>query len=933
MVLFHPFWLVLVIPLAVGLWIWPLSSRLLQVLRAAALCLILLALCGLAVRLPGRAGTVVVVADRSYSMPPDSDAAEKEAIGLIQGAMAGDERVGVVAFGERSVIERPPQRGKFAGFVTEVGRDGSNLGAAIEKAVALIPRDGSGRIVLLSDGRWTGRDPALSASRAAARDIPIDYRLLQRASANDVAVSRVDVPTAVTPGESFTISAWIRSPIPQEISFELKRGRRLLAAGTRTVPSGISLLLFRDTAETPGTCQYTLSVLGGQKDPVPENNTAKVLLGIKGPRPLLCVTGSQPRGLARLLEAGGMTIVAQSPGECHWTLEGISNFSAVLIENVPAEKVGVRGMETLAAWVKETGAGLMMTGGRNAYGPGGYFRSPLEPVMPISMELRREHRKLALAIVVAMDRSGSMAMPVRGSRTKMDLANLAAAQVLDLLNSMDEFGVVAVDSSAHIIAKLAPVENKAGLRHKILRVESMGGGIFIYEALSASARMLVSAQAGTRHIILFADAADSEEPGAYRKLIEKCRAANTTVSVIGLGTASDVDAGLLRDIASRGGGRCFFTTNPEELPRLFAQDTFVVARSAFLDEETPVRTTGGLVALTGRTFSPPLPVGGYNLCYLRRGANLAVVTTDEYKAPIVAAWQAGLGRVLCYTAEADGEYTGPIAGWQDMGRLLTSMARWVSGAFGTLPQDMLVTQELKGGTCVVQLHLDPEREGEALAELPRVTTLRGVPGTPPAVQKTTMQWMSADELAVEIPLRGSETVLSAVEVPGVGKVSLAPVCLPYSPEFKPIEAGAGVLTIERLARATGGSERVDLAGIWKELPRQPRMVGLGHWLLVAALVVLLLEVLERRTGFLTVRRRPARRKRDEEEKDVRRARRRPVRAPRARRRPTATRAPTPAPTQPAKERESPVPAGKEEGPGMVDALRRAQRRARKRTRR
>ena len=104
----------------------------------------------------------------------------------------------------------------------------------------------------------------------------------------------------------------------------------------------------------------------------------------------------------------------------------------------------------------------MMTGGKNAYGPGGYFRSQLEPIMPVSMELRQEHRKLALAIVVTMDRSGSMAAQASGGRTKMDLANIAAVQVLDLLSPMDELGVIAVDSSSHTIVDLAPVNDTAG---------------------------------------------------------------------------------------------------------------------------------------------------------------------------------------------------------------------------------------------------------------------------------------------------------------------------------------------------------------------------------------------------------------------------------------------------------------------------------------
>jgi uncharacterized membrane protein len=541
------------------------------------------------------------------------------------------------------------------------------------------------------------------------------------------------------------------------------------------------------------------------------------------------------------------------PSAYRWSLDELSGYSAVLIENTLADEIGLRAMETLAVWVKETGSGLMMTGGKYAYGPGGYFRSPLEPIMPVSMELRREHRKLSLAIVVAMDRSGSMSMTVGDGRTKMQLANLATAEVFDMLSPMDEFGVVAVDSSPHIIVNLASVETQAHHRNKILHIRSQGGGIFIYEALSAAAKMLVKAEAGTRHIILFADAADSEQPGRYRELLEECRKANITVSVVGLGTASDVDAELLRDIARRGEGRVFFTQNAQELPRLFAQDTFVVARSTFIEEPTTVRTTGGMVSLTGRGHQIPAPIGGYNLCYLRPNANLAAVTVDEYEAPVVAAWQAGIGRVLCYTGEADGVYTGPIAGWKDVGNFFTSLVRWTAGDSPNLPDEMLLTQRVKNGISLIQLHLNPDREGEVFRELPTVKVLRGAVGQTPSVDETKLSWRSADTLAVDIPIHGGETVLATVEIPGGGSISLPPVCLSYSPEFKPVRTESGVATLERLAKVTGGKQRINLGEIWDDLPRQSRLISLQPWLLIAALILLLLETLERRTGLLSMR--------------------------------------------------------------------------------
>ncbi len=859
--LLNPIWLILAIPLAAAWWIWKPASKFLRYARLALLSLILLALSGLAVRLPSRAGTVVVVADRSLSMPANAEAAERESIELIQRAMSSDDRLAVISFGQNSTIERSPQTGAFAGFTNRIEADASNLNEAVEKALSLIPADAPGKILVISDGRWTGKDPADAAARAASRGVAIDFRSLQRSVAGDLAIAQIDAPVTVTPGEAFMLTAWVKSPSSQEVSFEMLRGGQILAAGKTNVTAGLNRLTFRDLAEAPGAQRYSIKITGSSGDPIPENDSAKVLVGIQGPRPLLIITSAENSGLARLLNGGGLNAKTQKPEDADWSLDTLAGFSGIVLENVSANKITERGMEALSAWVKETGAGLMMTGGKNSYGSGGYFKSPLEPLLPVSMELRQEHRKLSLAIVVAMDRSGSMSAPVAGGRVKMDLANLAAVQVLDLLGPTDEFGVVAVDSSSHIIADVKPVEgNAAKIRRDILMVDVGGGGIFVYEALSTAADMLLKAKAGTRHIILFADAADSEEPGAYRELLQQCEQAGITVSVIGLGKETDSDAELLRDIAKRGNGQIYFTESAEELPRLFAQDTIVVARSTFLEALTPIQTTGGLVTLTGKQFSSLPAIGGYNLCYLRPKANLATITIDEYNAPVVASWQAGSGRVMAYTGEADGDYTGPISGWSNAGDFFTSLARWTAGDTSNLPGNKLITQQVKNGISVIQLHLDPDRDNAADSlprpvgsdsSLPKVTTLRGKPGSAPASEKAEMRWADADTLEVSIPLNGSETALSTVEVPGAQPLTLSPVTLPYSPEFKPVEVDEGQTALARLANATGGKERLELSGVWKDLPRQPRLIELAPYLLLIAIAVLLIEVLERHTGLVT----------------------------------------------------------------------------------
>ncbi len=848
---FQPVWLLLLIPLGVAWFVWPLPNRGLRILRAAIFILVVLALARFAIKLPDHSGVVVVVADRSESLPREAAAAQKETIELLQKSMRSHDLLGVVSFGRQAVVEQQPQHGKFGGFTAQVGTEHSDLNNGIDTALSLIPPEASGRILVLSDGKWTGRDPVSAASRAAGRVVPIDFRLLTRPQVSDVAIDSFLVPESVQPGQGYVISGWIRSPGDQEIQYELRRGNTIIASGSRPVSAGLNRVLFRDRAGEAGVAEYTFSIRGADDDPMPENNQARAILSVEGTRPMLLVSAAgSDSGLYQLLRRSGIDVAAQKPLESQWSIESLARYSSVLIENVSANQIGVSGMETIAAWVEETGSGLMMTGGQKSYGPGGYFKSPLDRILPVSMEMRREHRKLSLAIVVALDRSGSMAAPAGMGRSKMDLANLGTVQVLDLLSPLDEMGVIAVDSSPHVIVDLNTVEVNVGARNKILSIDSMGGGIFVYEALVAASRMVMNARAETKHIILFADAADSEEPGRYIELLEKCREAGITVSVIGLGTEHDVDAHLLKDIAARGGGNCYFTAAPDEIPRLFAQDTFTVARSTFIDQPTPLQLTAGFSTLGTTLPEKPLPLGGYNLCYIRPEANLAAVTEDEYKAPVVASWNAGSGRVLAFLGEADGKFSGDFGQWAQVGEFYSTLARWTAGKRQALPQDQLLVQEVRDGVCFVQLHLDPERRSDPFSRMPRVKVLHGIPGATPTRETIPLQWKNADLLEAAIPIAGRETVLNTVEIEGLQPVTLAPVCLPYSPEFKPDQPGRGIAALAQISATSGGKERLDLAQIWSDLKSKPRLIDMSPWLLVIAALLFLIEVSERRTGWI-----------------------------------------------------------------------------------
>lgn len=855
----EPHWLPLLIPAALLFWLTRPATRTLACLRASVVVLCCLALAQPVWQAPRSSGTVVVVADRSLSMPKEALAGEQEIARLMAKDMGTDDLLAVVAFGEGSVVESKPAHGAPGGPALEVGGASSDLADAIDRAVSLIPEGESGRLVVISDGRFTGDSPAGAASRAAARGIPIDHRLLARPETGDLAVEKITAPQSVPLLEGFTVCAFVRSPAALEARYELTRDGVKIAEGGRKLSAGLNRLVFRDRITGQGAASYVLRVVPADPavaDPIPENNTARMLVTAEGKPPVLLITHSIGGGLQKALARGGVEVRVKKPSQANLDLAELSGVSAVILENIAQSELPGAGAQTLAKWVKEGGGGMLMTGGKKSFGPGGYFKGPLDPLLPVSMEMRREHRKMSLAIEVVMDRSGSMSAGLPGGKTKMDMADLGGAQVVDLLSPMDEFGAIAVDTEAHIFVPLGPLTDPQGAAHRVLSIRSEGGGIYIGEALKAAARELHGANAATRHLILFADANDSVEPGNYPALVAAMAADGISISVIGMGTDKDKDANLLKDIAKRGGGTCYFADDPNKIPQLFAEDTFTVARSSFIEEETRVRAASGLSMLTGRPAGEAFPaVGGYNLTYLRDGAVCAVLSDDEFKAPVCAAWRAGAGRVAVYTGEADGNFSGPMGRWSGIGPFLSSLARWVAVQE---PRDFAVTQELEDGVCRVRVHLAPDRAAAGFGKTPAVSVLQGMPGREPVATSLDMHWEDADTLVASVPMRGESTTLCSVSLED-GKdgkplrLQMPPVRQPYPPEYTPQTGGAraGAEALQRLSLWTGGVSRDDLGGVWKDIPRHPRIRNLAPWLLICAAATLLLEVLERRTGLVS----------------------------------------------------------------------------------
>ncbi|MEM8885399.1 MAG: VWA domain-containing protein, partial [Planctomycetota bacterium] len=785
---------------------------------------------------------LIFVVDRSRSMPTDAKARAEELFQQAVEERQRGDRIGVVTFGRDVVIESPPT-GDYRPRPAEklVDAEGTAIGRALETALALVPPGRPASIVLLSDGENTGPDAAPAARDALRRGVRIDAYPMRRGSGVDLAVDELALPYEVRAREPFRFSAWVRAEQAGTFPVRLYRDGELLAEGSRTLRRGLNRIVFRDVLTRPGVHRYEVEVRA-DGDRVSENNRARAVVRVAGPFRILCVTpGGRQDRLTRSLTAAGLAVVVTSPQNAPLDLDALDGFRAVVLENVAANDLPGGALQALGAYVRDLGGGLLMTGGRASYGLGGYHRTAVEEVLPVSMEIRQEQRKFMLAMAIVLDRSGSMGMNV-GGRTKMDLANLGTCAAIDLLGPRDEVAVIAVDSSPHTIVPMGPAANRGAIQSQVRRIEAGGGGIFTYTALQAAARELSKSKIGNRHIVLFADASDAEEPGEYRTFVPDLVRAGVTVSVIGLGRATDPDGAFLKDVAKLGNGRAFFVQDATQLPRVFAQETIQVARSSLVEEPTSLKLRPELLSV-GELLGGELPTAaGYSIAYIKRDAQIGALTLDEQSAPFVAFWQHGLGRSVAFLGEADGRLSGGFASWEGYGSFFATVVRWVAG--NEASGDVFAELRREGHEAV--LSVEVERGDEAKLEQLRAQ-VTGPRGKQVAVL---LRRVGEQRLEARIPLASDGVYRAAVQVGDDAFLRVPPITLPYSPEFEPRrDPQAGERDMARLVRIAEGRMEPTREQLFAGSRTGRGGTDLSTWAAIVALLCFLAEIATRRLGW------------------------------------------------------------------------------------
>ena len=322
----------------------------------------------------------------------------------------------------------------YASEVAELGADGSSFtgsrkltktALALQSIAAQTDEKRPSRVLLFTDGYST--EPLQeAAAQMQARGIPLDFRLIREETENDSRIARIGFPERVQVGEPFLISITVRGATDATFPLILRRNGQTLTESPVTLVNGQATVEFTDRIPRGGGFEYQAEIRP-ETDAHPGNNHATRWIEITGGPRIVLATRYQDDPVAKALAALDFTVETVSdPSQLKPGL--LAGARAVIFNNVPAHEIPADFMKSLDFFVREQGGGFLMAGGQQSFGSGGFFQSPIDPLLPVSMELKSEHRKLAVALAIVIDRSGSMSVGVGGGKTKIDLADYRRGQ-------------------------------------------------------------------------------------------------------------------------------------------------------------------------------------------------------------------------------------------------------------------------------------------------------------------------------------------------------------------------------------------------------------------------------------------------------------------------------------------------------------------------
>jgi uncharacterized membrane protein len=589
----------------------------------------------------------------------------------LKGMKDGDQ-AGLITFGQEAVLEQPLRpKPTWERPESPVAGKGTNIARAIQLGLAALPPGQANRLVLVSDGRANAGNPVAAAQLAKDAGADIYYVPLPLTFSQEVVVESMILPQEVKFGEPFhaKVVAWSQQGTQGRLS--LFRNGEFLGSQIVQLSAGKNVFNYRQSLERSGIHVYQASI-EVEGDTIEENNRAVGSLVVRG-RPTVLIAEkdrSHAQALSAALRAQHIDVEVVSPESIPKDLAGLGKYDGLVLSNVSSLKLTKRQMESIRDYVKDQGGGLIMVGGEESFGLGGYYRTPVEEALPVTMEVRQKIEIPSLAVVLSIDRSGSMAMSTDERVTKLDIAKEAAHLVVELLDERNEVGVMSWDTEFVWDVPIQPARAKADVARAVATIKA-GGGTDGYPALKEAHKALFDRQALLKHVIFLSDGQMTR--GDFAGLIRRMAKDKITVSTVAIGRDADVQ--LMFDIAKWGKGRFYYTEDTHTIPRIFTLETQLASKSSLVEQ--PFKPTVGNPSheiLQDIDWKNSPPLGGYVATTLKGTAEMLLMTHQE--DPLLAAWRYGLGRAAAFTSDAKPKWGVLWLRWRDFNKFWAQTVRW-----------------------------------------------------------------------------------------------------------------------------------------------------------------------------------------------------------------------------------------------------------------
>ncbi|MDW0109380.1 VWA domain-containing protein [Sporosarcina aquimarina] len=827
----HPMWLLLLVPAAAYLiFSWrsvthkTARTRILFILRSGAIVLLLAALATPYLLLYDDEEQILFLADRSAS----NDGVQEEIDRWIEEGLSAkktDQSAGIYSFAgdfrTDVAITKDHLRLPETKPMLEAGQ------TDIEKAISLSAStgkpDSATRIVLLSDGLETNGNVANYLRKFTDGRVQIDVAQLERKHYSDAALTKLELPRTSYAGQQQLLKVEINASDRTSGTLYLYKDDQPLGEKEIDLAPGVNEFTYPITDYETGLMKYEAKLVV-EDDHFLENNRMFAAVSVQGqPSVLVVDTEDNPSVIPDLLDNNALNVATMRAEQLPSTLSGYLPYQAIIFDNVPGTIVGEEKMGLIEQAVKNFGTGFMMTGGSNSFGLGGYFKTPIEKLLPVEMEVKGKEELPSLGLMIVMDRSGSM------SGSKLILAREAAARSVDLLREKDTFGFTAFDENIWEIVPLAPLQNKKDVTSKILSVPA-GGGTEIFPSVAKAYEDLSDLSLQRKHIILLTDG-QSQMPPGYLDVLAEGKENNTTLSTVGIG--SDADQRLLEEMAEAGGGRYYGVIDESTVPAILSRETITMTRTYI--EDNPFRMKLGGVAEWNQLFAEGVPqMNAYIATTAKQTARVAAMSPKE--DPIIAEWKYGLGRTVAFTSDSSGKWSGDLASWSQYPDFWSTAMTRILPSYRSAPY--VITQR-DGGKFTIS-----DTSGEAaFLEVSAVTE----DGEEVQVQQ---EQTTPGNTTVTIESDPGLVYLSVTD--DQGSLFETGVTIPYGEEYMPREPDEQLL--EKVMSQTGGTLLRDPKEAFRPHPfKGEENRTITNWLLFASLLLFFADITLRRFSRLVPR--------------------------------------------------------------------------------